>query len=53
MKFKPPPADIAARLTQRSDDTEEKVRVLPPPLAPPPLLTPCRSKCVLPRTTRT
>jgi hypothetical protein len=26
MKFKPPPANIAARLTQRSDDTEEKVR---------------------------
>ena len=27
MKFNPPPADIAARCTQRSDDTEEKVKV--------------------------
>jgi adenylate kinase len=26
MKFKPPPADIAGRLTQRSDDTEEALR---------------------------
>jgi adenylate kinase family enzyme len=25
MKFKPPPADVAKRVTQRSDDTEEKV----------------------------
>jgi adenylate kinase len=26
MKFKPPPADIVGRLTQRSDDTEEALR---------------------------
>lgn len=25
LKYKPPPADIADRLIQRSDDTEEKV----------------------------
>lgn len=25
MKYKPPPAEIVDRLTQRSDDTEEKV----------------------------
>lgn len=30
MKFKPPPADIAGRLTQRSDDTEEKVAYCQP-----------------------
>jgi adenylate kinase len=29
-KFKPAPADIAGRLTQRSDDTEEKVDSLLP-----------------------
>jgi adenylate kinase len=27
LKFDPPPADVASRVTQRSDDTEEKVRV--------------------------
>ena len=27
VKFKPAPADIAGRVTQRSDDTEEKVRL--------------------------
>lgn len=26
LKYKPPPAEIADRLIQRSDDTEEKVR---------------------------
>lgn len=28
LKFKPPPADIVSRLTVRSDDTEDKVRLL-------------------------
>jgi hypothetical protein len=39
MKFKPPPADVAKRVTQRSDDTEEKVRCCRPTralLSPPP-----------------
>jgi len=27
MKFKPPPKEIEGRLIQRSDDTEEKVRM--------------------------
>lgn len=26
LKYKPPPADVAGRLIQRSDDTEDKVR---------------------------
>jgi len=26
LKFKPPPTDVAGRLVQRSDDTEDKLR---------------------------
>jgi adenylate kinase len=27
LKYKPPPAEVMHRLVQRSDDTEEKVRL--------------------------